>query len=205
MTCGNYDPESSTGPQLLGSVMAEQSIPAGTALPNPPSLPDNKGDRPGAVLEPIALVPSRKQWWVMVIGGGVFFVIALLGVTLGGDTAAIIVAAFAGFWAVLGAIMLLPGANSLRLDENCFEIEHFFRRKKFRWSDVSDFEVRRVGEFNGEIVAFDTTESHLGLWERINGAMIGKKRYLPNTYGMTAEDLAKLLTAWKKSATDATS
>jgi hypothetical protein len=185
--------------------MAERSIPAGTALPNPPSLSDNRGDRHGAVLEPITLAPSRKQWWAMVIGGGVFFVIALLGVTLGGDTAAIIVAAFAAFWAVLGAIMLLPGANSLRLDKTGFEVEHFFVRKKFCWSDVSDFEVRSVGEFNGEIVAFDTAESHLSLWERINGAMIGKKRYLPNTYGMTGEDLANLMTAWKNSATDAAS
>lgn len=180
--------------------MAERSIPAGITLPKP-LLSDNKGDRP----EPITLVPSRKQWWVIAIGGGILFVIALISVTLGGDTAAIIVATFAGFWAVLGAIMLLPGANSLRLDEKGFEIEHFFRRKNFLWSDVSDFEVRRVGEFNGEIVAFDTVESHLSLWERINGALIGKKRYLPNTYGMTGEDLAKLMTSRKNSATDATS
>jgi hypothetical protein len=53
--------------------------------------------------------------------------------------------------------------------------------KNFRWSDLSDFEVRRVGEFNGEIVVFDAAESDLGLWERIDGVLIGKKRYPLNT------------------------
>jgi hypothetical protein len=182
--------------------MAERSIPAEIALPKSSLLSDNKDAQPGAVLKPTTLVPPLKQWWIMAIGGGLFFVISLLGISFGGDTAAMIVAAFSGFWAMLGAIMLLPGANSLRLDEKGFEIEHFFRRKSFRWSDVSDFGVRRIGEFNEEIVSFETAESHLSLWERINGALIGKKGCLPNAYGMAAEDLAKLMTTWKNSVAD---
>jgi hypothetical protein len=65
---------------------------------------------------------------------------------------------------------------------------------------MGDFEVRRVGEFNGELVVFDTTESNSGLWETINGALIGKKGYLPVNYGMMGEELAKLMTSWKKHA-----
>jgi hypothetical protein len=183
--------------------MAERSIPGEIAVPESSLLSDNKEDQPGAgaVLKPTTLVPPRKLWRIIAIGGSVLFVISLLA-SFGGDTDAIFLAAFFGFWALLGAIILLPGANSLRLDETGFEIEHFFRRKRFRWSDVSDFEVRRVGEFNGEIVAFDTVDSHLSLWERINGALIGKKRYLPITYGMAGEDLAKLMTTWKNSVAD---
>ena len=175
--------------------MTDRSIPS--------ALPESEGERPGAALEPTTLVPSRKPWWIMVIGGGVIWVISLLSVVFGGDTASIMLAAFAGFWAVLGAIMLLPGANSMRLDENGFEVEHFFRKKRYRWSDVSDFAVRSVGQHNDELVSFDTVETHRTLWERINGALIGKSGHLPNTYGMPAEDLAKLMTAWKNSATEA--
>lgn len=174
--------------------MTERSTPIDVAL------------APGAGLEPATLVPSRKQWWVIVIGAGIFFVISLLAVGFSGDPAALIVTAFAGFWAVLGAIMLAPGANSLRLDENGFEIEHLFRRKKYRWGDVNDFAVRRVGEFNQEVVSFEAgAEANLSLWQRINGALIGKSGCLPNTYGMAAEDLAKLMTAWKNSVKDAAS
>lgn len=150
---------------------------------------------------PTILVTPRKQWWAMVIGGGVLCAGSLAAIFLGGDQAAIFLAAFFAFWAVLGAVMLLPGANSLRLDADGFEVEHFFSRKRYRWDDVSDFAVRNVGQYNEQLVAFDTAaEVRRSLWEKINGAAIGKGGYLPHTYGMAADELARLMTERKMSA-----
>lgn len=153
---------------------------------------------------PAMLTPSRRPWWMMAIGGGALCAGSLLGVVFGGDTAAIFLAVLFGCCAVLGAIMLLPGANSLRLDADGFEVEHLFRKRRYRWDDVSGFAVRNVGQYDDRLVSFDTApEVSRNLWDRINGALIGKGGYLPGTYGMAADDLAKLMTAWKKSATEA--
>lgn len=169
---------------------------------NRSASPGSERSRSGATLEPAMLAPSRKPWLMMAVGGGVLCAGSLLGVTMGGDTAAIFLAVLFGCCAVLGAIMLLPGANSLRLDADGFEVEHLFRKKRYRWDDVSGFAMRNVGQYDDKLVSFDTPpEVRRNLWDRINGALIGKSAYLPGTYGMPADDLAKLMTDWKNSAT----
>lgn len=143
--------------------------------------------------EPIELFPSRTKWWVMIIGGGAFAVGTL--VNFGGSTGAMSIAALTGCFAAIGAIMLLPGANALRLDAQGFQVVHFFGSKRFRWSEVSDFGVCSLGQ-SGEVVAFKAAAARLNIWEKVNGALLGDKNaYLPDTYGMTAEDLAQLMTA----------
>ena len=145
--------------------------------------------------EPIELFPSRTKWWVMIIGGGAFAVGTL--VNFGGSTGAMSIAALTGCFAAIGAIMLLPGANALRLDTQGFQVVHFFGTKHFRWSEVSDFGVCRLGQ-SGDVVAFKAAEARLNMWEKINGALLGDKNaYLPDTYRMTAEDLVQLMTARK--------
>lgn len=174
------------------------------AVANPSASPGREHHRTGAALEPVTLAPSRKPWLLMAIGGGVLCAGSLLGAIFGGDTAAILLAALFGCCAALGAIMLLPGANSLRLDADGFSVEHLFRTKQYRWSEVSGFAVRNVGQYDDKLVSFDTTaEVRRSLWDKINGALIGKSGHLPSTYGMPADDLAELVTAWKNSATAA--
>jgi hypothetical protein len=129
----------------------------------------------------------------MIVGGGAFAVVMLHG--SGGNTGAMLIAALSGFCAALGVIMLGPGAGSLRLDAEGFQVVHFFRTRSYRWSDVSEFGVRSFGQ-HGEVVAFNAANRRLNIWEKINAALIGgRNAYLPDTYGMTAEDLVRLMTA----------
>lgn len=82
------------------------------------------------------------------------------------------------------------------------KLEHLFRKKRYRWDDVTGFAVRNVGQYDDTLVSFDTApEVNRSLWDRINGALIGKSGYLSSTYGMPADDLAKLMTDWNNSAT----
>ena len=142
--------------------------------------------------EPIELFPSRTKWWVMIIGGGAFA--AGILVNFSGSTVAMSIAALTGCFAAVGAIMLLPGANALRLDAQEFQVVHFFASKRFRWSEVSDFGVCSLGQ-SGDVVAFKASAARLNMWEKVNGALLGDRNaYLPDTYGMTAEDLAHLMT-----------
>jgi hypothetical protein len=103
---------------------------------------------------------------------------------------------------VIGVITLLPGASFLRLDENGFDVSRFFRKQIFRWSEVSDF---GVWTFRGNcLVVFKAEKSRLNISEKVNAALAGGRNgYLPDTYGLTAEDLVQIMTAWRNSAMDA--
>ena len=117
----------------------------------------------------------------------------------------IFVTATFGFGTMIGVTMLLPGASSLRLDGDGFEITKlFFLRQRYSWLDVSDFVV--WGMFSNRMVVFKAEKPRLGVYERISAAMAGGGRngYLPDTYGMAADDLAQLVTGWRNSAMNAT-
>jgi hypothetical protein len=173
--------------------MAVKTILAEPAAAATPNL------QPGAWPGPITLLTSRRKWWVLTTGASVV-AIGLLAVSAG-DTAATLIAACFGLFALVCAIMLLPGAGSLRLDPGGFEVSHLFRNKTYRWSDVSEFGVVKFGDY-GEVVAFKSAEP-LGMWDRMNAALIGGRAYLPDTYGMAVEQLEQLMTVWRDSAADA--
>jgi hypothetical protein len=161
-----------------------------------PTRSDNDSTSPASV----TLVPSRTKWLVMVIGGA-----GLAGAILlfaGGDRAAMLIADFFAIGAGFGAIMLRPGAASLRLDGNGFEITHIFRTRSFSWSEVSDFGVIGLGQ-GGQAVAFKTSKPRLNSWKRLNAVLAGgRDECLPDTYGMEAENLAQLMNDRRHSATD---
>ena len=142
---------------------------------------------------PIRLVPSRVKWWVMIVAGVGFA--AVLLVNFAGNTGATIMAVLSVLVAAFAAAMLVPGANSLQIDAEGFEVTHLFRSKRYRWSDVSDFAAHSLGQ-SGEVVAFKTSDPPRGLWNKTNAALLGERNAcLPDTYGMTPEDLARLMTS----------
>jgi hypothetical protein len=151
---------------------------------------------------PITLVPSRRKRWNLIIGAGFFTILGIL-ISFRGGVVGMLTTAFFGVCTVTGVITLLPGASSLRLDENGFDVTRFFRMQTFRWSEVSDF---GVWTFKGNgFVVFKAAKSRLNILEKINAALAGGRNgYLPDTYGLAAEDLVQLMTIWRNLATDAT-
>jgi hypothetical protein len=152
---------------------------------------------------PHTFFSSRKKWWRPTLGTALFTAIGI-AMFLNAAPFGIFVTAVFGIGSMIGVMMLLPGANSLRLDGSGFEItKFFFLRQRYSWLDVSDFVVwAMIG--NG-IVVFKAEKPRLSVYERINAAMAGGRNgYLPDTYGMAAGDLVRLMTSWRNAAMNAT-
>jgi hypothetical protein len=116
----------------------------------------------------------------------------------------IFVTAVFGAATVLCVIRQLPGAGSLRLDEHGFEAMSHFLKRTYRWSEVTDFTIWTF-HFNS-MVTFKAAKSHLGILGKVNAVLAGGRNgFLPDTYGMAADDLVQLMTAWRNSAMHAIS
>ncbi len=104
--------------------------------------------------------------------------------------------AFFGFGAVASAVTLRSG--SLRLDMDGFQCSGLFRTQ-YRWTDVSDFDVFQFRS-NASVV-FKTAQPSRNLWTRfITFLARGRDSHLPDSYGMSPEALAHLMTDWQRRA-----
>jgi hypothetical protein len=159
---------------------------------------------------PITLVPSREKWWSLTVLAAFFTFLSALMLTLlspavgfRGDMILMLGIALCGFGTVIGVFMLLPGGVSLRLDLDGFEITRFFHKQRFNWNEVSDFDIW-IFKDDG-LVLFKAAKSRLSGFEKLNAALSGGRNgYLPDTYGLVAEDLLRIMKTWQNLATNAT-
>jgi hypothetical protein len=144
----------------------------------------------GRFPEAIVLRPSRSKWRkVLLLSLGMAAAAGWAGQPFGEG--------FFGLCAV--AAVLHPRWSSLRLDEIGFEVTNLFGKRTFTWNEVSD-----IGEFYiyfQGLVVFKTMGKPRSLSETLNGLMTGGRTGgLPDSFGLTADDLAKLMIAWQKLA-----
>ncbi|WP_238345815.1 hypothetical protein [Luteimonas saliphila] len=135
------------------------------------------------------LRPSPAKWLAMVAISAVFVWIGLriMGThPLIGWSSLV----FFGLCGGLAVLNLLPGASCLVLDEDGFEIVSLFRRSRVRWTEVARFGETRVGLHR--LVGFDFVDGHAGSdrLRRVNRNLSGFQAALPDTYGLSARDLA---------------
>jgi hypothetical protein len=83
--------------------------------------------------------------------------------------------------------LLFPKTICLILDADGFEIHRFAKSERARWRDVQSFDTRkiRLPRSSIEQVVFETTDG---------GGV------LPNNYGLSLQDLLRLMEAWRKRA-----
>lgn len=105
---------------------------------------------------------------------------------------------FFGLGLLVSAGMLLPGASSLTLHDEGFEIVHLYRRTALTWRAASGFEARRVGL--QKIVVYDDAGNLKDSLAKVNASLVGRNSGLGDTYGLSADDLAALLRQWRKRA-----
>lgn len=108
----------------------------------------------------------------------------------------------AGCAAAMAAFLLaILRGSTLRLDAREMRIWQGLKTSRHRWADVSTFSVVNVGI---PMVVFDDdrTMSKGGV-AQFNRDMIGRGGGLPDTYGVTPEDLAWLLNEWRERALSA--
>jgi hypothetical protein len=174
--------------------------------PVDPALPESEEAIRQSALGSVTFIASKVKFWFLAIAGGgmtaacIFVIVvavndpkpdASIGVAVG-----IFGSLFFGSGVVAGVVGLFPGANLLRLDEAGFEVTSLFRKKTFGWSQVSDFAVSTYG--GSQKVVFRVAKPNLNLWERIKVvSQDGRVGWLPDTYGFSAQNLARYLITWQ--------
>jgi hypothetical protein len=167
-------------------------------LPEPTAQPDIAARR--AALFPTILRPSRKRLLRYLATSVVFVAIGVWMRGQGGNTWGVpnswdggAVIAFFGFGVAIFAVMLLPGAAYLKIDEAGFTVCSLFRPRFTPWEAVEGFGVTEivVRKFVGVVLMpAGRQAARMG---RLNNRLVGFDDALPDTYGRSAEEMAALM------------
>jgi hypothetical protein len=169
---------------------------------NPPPRPAVPRVELGSRRAPVTLRfdvgPDLKGW---IAGIGLMLGLAGVNFALGEPAYASFSLVVALLIALAFLMRLLPGAYDLHLERDGFMWRSFCRTSRFRWSDVVDF--RPIGR-NLSDVGFDLAEGRgIPVSARMFAGLSGADRHLPpNTYGLSAVQLAALMNAWREDHLD---
>ncbi len=147
---------------------------------------------------PVTLYPSRKKWlWLLLISG----LFTLGGIFMVRQHApwGWFVLIFFGLCTILSVVVLLPGAAGLKLDADGFQMTTFFRTHRWRWQSVKGFEPVEVTP-RQTLVCFDDPAQAGGMLAQMSQSIAGHNSALPDTYGFSADDLARLMMQWSNRA-----
>ena len=134
---------------------------------------------------------------------GLFFLCTIfvaIGIWMGvtGEWIGYLIAGFFGLGVVIFIVQLIPGSAYLRLDSEGFIFCSLYRRITLPWSAIDGFHVvvmRQTGLEIHELVGFnfvpDYNRSQLS--RQISSAVAECEGGLPNTYGKSAGELARLM------------
>jgi hypothetical protein len=159
---------------------------------------------------PVTLYSSRKKW-LLIFGISAAFVVVGYWMIQDDEWMGWPGLIFFGLGALVAAAMLLPGAGALSLDREGFEATTLFRRHRTRWRNASSFDVwemkppqvwspKSLQKLLPKNVVFDDSEPKSGRMAAANIAICGHTSGLPDTYGLSAEALAQLMTQWRERA-----
>ena len=95
---------------------------------------------------------------------------------------------------------MLPGAASLKLDREGFEVINLFRRHRTQWKDVGDFSIAAIPPSNIVLVVYDDATVENNKIAQFSIKLTGRNAALNDTYGLAAEDLAQAMTQWRARA-----
>jgi hypothetical protein len=148
---------------------------------------------------PVRLHPSPKKWLLVLLGCAAFAVIGFFMIR-DGQAWGWLVLVFFGAGAPIAAAMLWPGANGLTLDRDGFEVANALRRHRSRWQDTTGFESVAIPPAMQKLVCYDDTQASGMAMATVNAGITGHTSALPDTYGLSAEELAALMAWWRMHA-----
>jgi hypothetical protein len=149
---------------------------------------------------PMLLRPSSRKWSLILLasaGFAVSFVLLIRTMQLEAWFAGVLwfFAAFFAAGTVAATVQLLPGASELTLNATGFEVVRFFRRQRTDWQDASRFTPVAIPPYDVPLVAYDDANAQTG-----TSSITGRTATLPDTYGLSADDLASLMGRWRDRA-----
>lgn len=146
----------------------------------------------------LILRPSRGKFIAL---GAVFVPLALLGLglALGDLWYGWVFAGLFGIAATACFLQLSPRFAGMVLYPDRFEVQAGLKRQVYRWDEIADFFVGSVDR--APAVVFDRVDRQAaGPARELVGKVRGYDHWLPGTYGMTVEELARLMNEWRARA-----
>lgn len=115
---------------------------------------------------------------------------------------------FFGLGVIVFIIKLLPGSTYLKLTQEGFEVQNLFKSEFTKWSDVKIFSIGSIPIYifgdifyiwKRKMVMLDYEKSHKKYrrGKEISNAISGHHGALPDTYGLSYEELVELMNEWK--------
>jgi hypothetical protein len=157
----------------------------------------------------LVLQPSRRRASLYVLGC-LGFVAAGTWIAYTGEelTPAFgwLAVVFFGLCAIVFLVNALPNSSCLTLTHEGFVVRSLFRSQPLvRWSEVERFEVGSLGGRSRMVVFYFaasfkrklTGDAAGGKIMRLAQRIGGHEGALPDTYGLSAEDLATLMNEWR--------
>jgi hypothetical protein len=155
---------------------------------------------------PVRLRPSRRKCLISILGllaMAAATIIAMRYPGFGGRLLHPIVGIpsilFMAWLIIRGTLKLLPGESALVLDRDGFELAKYFRTSHTSWKDTSEFKTlykQMLGSPTAYGIAFDKA-----CGSKMHSAR--QNRQLPDTYGLSAENLTSLMNQWRERALQA--
>lgn len=153
---------------------------------------------------PRVLYPSRSKSVAFLVVS-VLFVLGGIWLRDDGPVVAWLTIAFFGLGAAVFSANLLPGSSYLKLTSEGFEQRVLFRTHNEDWINIQHFEAYRNPTSSSRLVGFvydpnyaSTARGAAG--RKISRSMVGLDGALPDTYGMSADELAELMNDWLESS-----
>jgi hypothetical protein len=167
-------------------------------IANPPPRPAVAREELAPERAPVTLrVDKRRQRrraFAVVCG---VLALAAVNLALGAPWFALLTLVAAAGFGIMALLTVLPGVYDLHLDrDGLLRRGWLWRPSRFHWSDVAHF--RPLGEKESQ-VGFDSMGQRRGGWSaRLSAGMTGAHHVLPDSYGLSAVELAALMNAWRE-------
>ena len=142
--------------------------------------------------ETLRLYPDRAKWVLAALAcaimtaGGVWII-------ADGQWFGLVPTAFFGVGLVVSLILLWPTSSFLELNTHGFVIRNLFRNSRLLWAHIQSFEARRIGIRKMVTFTFVPEYAALPRARAVLRALSLAEGALPDTYGKSAEDLARLM------------
>jgi hypothetical protein len=148
----------------------------------------------------LTLRPKRLKYLLFALLSAGFAAVGMLMLRDGNPTGWVEILFF-GAGALVFCVLLLPGSAYLKLDPGGFTLCSLFRSHSMRWFEVESFAADWIGA--RKMVVFNYSKFHRGQdrLRKVASTIAGYEAALPDTYGLTAEDLAAVMNDWRRRAT----
>jgi hypothetical protein len=138
--------------------------------------------------ETLYLPPSRARWVFVLVFSVIIVSVNLFALATQGAQALGILAAIFTVTGVATGVQLIPGSAGLWLDRQGFTFRMFWYDRRREWKEISPILSSQVGLL--QMVGFN----------RKSDAPNKPREVLPDTYGISANELAELMNHWRDTA-----